>query len=334
MTDLLTFLNTADADTLTQVSGVTNTIAENIIAARPFESVDDCLKVKGIEKPLLSKLELFAENQENESGNRDLIPVREEATPIYVDQSQSAQENVKEETSFFSRFGKVFGNFLRTLIRLIATILFIVLIGAGLYYGIPFFYENFIEPTQQNTIRINELEIQISALQTQQSDLDSRLSAVENTIESYSASITKLEEMQSTIESELQENNNSVLLELKREVMLARAFDMLGRARLYLSQSNFGLAQEDVQSARDVLFALQTETNDAVLSEVVSRLDLALSNLPQFPVVASGDLEIAWQILMTGEANAVATSTPTPFAEPFLTATPTPFDVPSVTPTP
>ena len=41
------------------------------------------------------------------------------------------------------------------------------------------------------------------------------------------------------------------------------------------------------------------------LKQVVARLDLALSNLPEFPVVASGDLEIAWQILMAGEANII-----------------------------
>lgn len=262
---------------------------------------------------------------DHESENKSQLPIEDEAMPLLEDKSHSTEE------SFLSRFGKAFGNFLRALIRLIAIVLFIALIGAGLYYGIPFFYKNFIEPTQQNTTRITHLEIQISALQTQQSDLETRLSAVENTIESYSASIQKLEDMQSTIENQLQENNDKVLVELKHEVMLARAFDMLGRARLYLSQSNFGLAKEDVQGARDILFTLANETNDEALHQVVARLDLALGNLPQFPVVASGDLEIAWQILISGEASVIATSTPTPFVE---TLTPTPSDIPSVTPTP
>lgn len=271
-------------------------------------------------------------DNDHESENVTIQPVSDEA--LLEEKNKSAgDENVKEEESFLSRFGKAFGNFIRILIRFIATALFIILIGAGLYYGIPFFYEKFIEPTQENTIRINEMEVQISALQTQQSDLDARLRAVENTIESYSASIKNLEDMQASIENQLQENNDKVLIELKHEVMLARAFDLLGRARLYLSQSNFGLAKEDVQRARDLLFELQTQTGDEVLTQVVARLDLALGNLPQFPVVASGDLEIAWQILMTGEASVIptSTSTPTPFVE---TATPTPFDVPSVTATP
>jgi hypothetical protein len=104
--------------------------------------------------------------------------------------------------------------------------------------------------------------------------------------------------------------------------MFTRALDMLGRARLYLAQSNFGLAREDVKSARDLLAALQAESNDPALDQAIARLDLSLGNLPAFPIVAAGDLEIAWQILMSGEAP--ATATPAPTVEPTLEATPTP----------
>jgi hypothetical protein len=51
-----------------------------------------------------------------------------------------------------------------------------------------------------------------------------------------------------------------------------------------------------------------------------------LGNLPAFPVVAAGDLEIAWQLLITGkpptEPEAVPTFSPT--ATPTLQITPTP----------
>ena len=261
---------------------------------------------------------------DNESENRDMIPVEEEAMPVLVEKSQVEDESKEEKESFLSRFGRAIGNFFRALLRLILIVALIFSFGALFYYGLPFINRTFIAPVQQNTIKINGIEIQISAMQTQQSEINTRLSAVENTIESYSASIEKLEEMQASIENQLQENNDKVLIELKHEVMLTRAFDMLGRARLYLAQSNFGLAKEDIQSARDLLFTLANETNDESLNQVVARLDLALGNLPEFPVVASGDLEIAWQILITGEATVMATSTPTP----------TSFDVPSVTPTP
>jgi len=86
---------------------------------------------------------------------------------------------------------------------------------------------------------------------------------------------------------------------------------VLARARLYLAESNFGLAREDVRSARELLVELEAGSNDEVLTQAISRLDLALGNLPAFPVVASGDLEVAWQILMTGETIATATPVPT-----------------------
>lgn len=268
---------------------------------------------------------------ENESEGKTIIPAEEEAMPALAEKNPAEDKTQAEKESFLSRFGRAFINFLRAVLRLVLIVALIFAFGVLIFYGFPYVNRRFIAPVEENAARVNELENEIARLQTEIAEMNHRLITVETTVESHSASIQKLDEIQAAIENQLAENNNAVLIELKHEVMLARAFDTLGRARLYLSQSNFGLAKEDVQSARDLLFELQTETNDAVLSEVVARLDLALSNLPQFPVVASGDLEIAWQMLMSGETTAITTATPTPFVETF---TPTPFDVPSFTPTP
>lgn len=266
------------------------------------------------------------------SENKNQLSAGDEALPVVAEKNLTGDESKEEKESFLTRLWKAFVNFLRALLRFV---LIFGVLGLVIFYGVPLFMQIFVTPVQQNTQRINGMEIQISAIFTKQSDMNSRLLVVEGTIESYSASLENLAAIQSTIEKQLQDNNDKVLIQLKHETMLTRAFDMLGRARLYLAQSNFGLAKEDVQSARDLLFALQTETGDEALNQVVARLDLALGNLPQFPVVASGDLEIAWQILMSGEASAIAIATSTPTPAPFVeTATPTPFDVPSVTPTP
>ena len=122
--------------------------------------------------------------------------------------------------------------------------------------------------------------------------------------------------------------------------MFTRALDVLARARLYLAQSNFGLAKADVQTARDLLAELNAEKKDEVLTKAIERIDLALGNLPDFPVVASGDLEIAWQILVSGNAPA-STATPTLVPTEPATSTPTAADtaatptlVPSATATP
>ncbi len=344
MTDFLNFLNAAELETLLQTPGISQTLAENLIAARPFETIEDCLQVKGMGKALLAKLKASAEAQADESVSRALIPVAEEA--LYVPEEEETppnpKSNAEDQPSFWSRLGSAFANFLRALIRLIFVGALIFGVGAALYYGLPYINQTFIAPVEKNTAQINQLADEITALQTQISAGDQRVTALGASIQAQTNALERLTVVQIALETKLKENNDQALLEIKNQVALSRALDMLGRARLYLAQSNFGLAREDVQSARDVLFALANETNDEVLKQAVARLDLALGNLPQFPVVASGDLEIAWQILTTGakvneevyptpSPELTLTTTPTPLAE---TATPTPFDVPSVTPTP
>ena len=266
--------------------------------------------------------------------NNSLIQVEEDAPPAPIEKSQPAQESVKEEDTFLSRLGQAFLSFIRALFRLIALALVIVGIGALLYYALPFINQKVIVPIQENRVQIDKLAVELDKLQTQLDETNNqldetniRMDAVEKSIEAQTASLTKLDEIQTTLENEIQTSHDEVLLQLKHEVMFTRALDMLGRARLYLAQSNFGLAREDVKSARDLLVKLQAETEDEARGQAISRLDLALSNLPAFPVVASGDLEIAWQILMSGEAPAAATLEPTvvstPIVEPTLETTPT-----------
>ncbi len=90
--------------------------------------------------------------------------------------------------------------------------------------------------------------------------------------------------------------------------------ELLSRARLYLYGSNYGLAKIDVQAARDLLSTLQNDLpydQNATLQDVLARLDLALVNLPTYPVIAADDVDIAWQLLVDGlPALPGATATP------------------------
>jgi hypothetical protein len=184
-----------------------------------------------------------------------------------------------------------------------------------------------IVPIEKNTAQIDKLASEVKTLQTQLDETNSRVATLEKSIEAQTASLTKLDEIQATLEDEIKTSHDETLLQLNHEVMFTRALDMLGRARLYLAQSNFGLAREDVKSAHDLLTTLQTETEDKTLDQAIPRLDLVLGNLPAFPVVAAGDLEIAWQILVSGEASVTATP------EPTVTNTPTLEPTQEVTPT-
>lgn len=327
MSDFLNFLNTADLDTLVKTQGVTRPIAGNIIAARPFDAVEDCLNVRGMGKNLLTRMQSNFEAGENAPESRAMIQV-EEKMPAPIEKHQPAQESPKEQDSFLSRLGKAFLVFIRALFRLIAILIVIGGIGAGLYYGLPYINQKVIVPIEQNNANIKQVKTEVQALQTQLNETNSRVDELEKSIEAHSASLTKLDEIQATLESKIQTSQDETLQQLKQEVMFTRALDMLGRARLYLAQSNFGLAREDVKSARDLLAAMQNESDDAARGQAIARLDLSLGNLPAFPVIAAGDLEIAWQILMSGEAPATATPAPTiastPTVEPTLEVTPTP----------
>ncbi len=363
MSDFLDFLNTADIDTLTKIPGITRSLAEDLIAARPFEFVEDCLKVRGMGKQLLARVQSAFEAGKNDSENHALVPVEEEAAPAPIEKSRPVQEFAREANPpFLSRLGQVLLAFIRALLRLILMALVIGGISAALYFGLPYLNRTFIAPVERNAARINELEDKIAALQTQLNEmearageLDARLGAIETTIEAHTVSIAKLEAMQVALEQETEAQTNSVMIVLRREIILTRAIETLARARLYLSQSNFGLAKDDVQSARSILAELSVDAPpyqvDA-LNQIIVRLDFALSNLPAFPVIAVDDVDIAWQLLMMGlpesEADVVATFTPlplptlpsTPEAIPTFTPLPlptlpsTPEAIPTVTPTP
>lgn len=329
MDKLLRFLNMADINLLTAIPGISLRLAEALVAARPFDSVEDSLKVSGMSKKLLTRIETALETSDFEEEEHALIPAEEEVW--LPEKSQPVSEMPSDnKPSFGSRFGNALRSFVRALFRLILLLLVIGGIGAALYFGLPVLRERYIAPMEQNSARVLDLENEVEDLKIQLSEVNSRLDDMDTSIEAHTVALENLEDIQRTLETQLEENHDETLTKLNQQVMMARALDMLARARLYLAQSNFGLAKEDVQSARDVLAELQSQSGDEILAQAITRLDLALDNLPTFPVIASGDLEIAWQILITGKAASTATPEPTP----AFTATveQTPEASPTVTP--
>jgi len=258
-----------------------------------------------------------------------LIPAEPEARSVEMDQPVNKQK-IQEKPSFRSRFGNALLTFLRALFKLILVVLLIGGAGAAVYFGLPILRERFIAPVEQNTARVAELENEVADLKIQLGEINQNMVEMGTSIETHTASLEKLEAAQLALETQLKKNNDMSLLKIKQEVMMTRILDMLARARLYLAQSNFGLAREDIQSARGLLAELQAETKDDVFAQAIARLDLALGNLPAFPVVASGDLEIAWQILVTGQTTGTAITPPEPIST--LTTTPEPAQEPTATP--
>ena len=249
-------------------------------------------------------------------------------------------------------FGQRILRFFQFLFRLVFLVIALSIIALALYIVLPLLYQRYIRPVEQNTAQMVELrsrqeqtEQELADLQTKlgtvesvqnQHDqslkgLDERLGDIETEIIARTESLTALEDMQ----SELQAQNEAASVELQRQIDLLKSMELLSRARLFMYQSNFGLARQDVQIARDLLTTVQQDARETLAGEleaVILRLDMTLSNLPNFPVAASDDLDIAWQILLSGLPEATPTVSPTPTPVGILSATPSAAHV-TITPT-
>jgi uncharacterized coiled-coil protein SlyX len=256
--------------------------------------------------------------------------------------------------------GQRLGKFFQFLFRLVLVVLLLGVIGAGLYFGLPLVYERYVLPVQENTDQLQqlrdqqsqseqvvaELQARIAVLEIAQAEnaqtfagLETRVGELETEIAAHTEALTALDAML----MDAQAQNAATRAELERQIKWLKALELLSRARLFMYQSNFGLARQDVQAARDLLAPVQAAAPIELvddLNAVLLRLDLALSNLPDFPVAASDDIDIAWQVLLGGLPQTLVSSTPVLEATPTITlsvtATPTPTPAEtteSVTPT-
>jgi hypothetical protein len=249
-------------------------------------------------------------------------------------------------------FGQRVGRFFRFLLRLVLLMLLFGALILGLYFGLPLLYQRYVAPVERNTAdvvqrqsrleqaeqELTDLQTKLGTIETEQSrhdqslsDLDERVVDVETEISARTESLAALEQMQ----SELQEQNEVVSTEMERQIDLLKSMELLSRARLFLYESNFGLARQDVQIARDLLATHQPDAPEelaAELDEVILRLDMTLSKLPNFPVAASDDLDIAWLILVSGLPESTPTVTLTPSPADAASPTPGPADM-TITPT-
>lgn len=335
MKDFLEFLNTAEAESLQEISGIGPALAGRIVAARPFETIEDSLRVSGLGESLLQRLrdsfdEMETPPMSEETGlvpSATSQPVRIEVPPDASEPARAAKAP-KSGPNFFQRLGRAFVGFLKFLFVLLIIAVILGGIGAGLYFGLPYLHQMYVVPVNQNTARIAEvadqqardalaLQTEITALKTEIADLQTRdtefetqLAAIEASIETHSAALERLDELQSKLDQAADQQREGLNAELSRQVKQTRIIELLSRARLYLSQSNFGQARQDVQLARDLLADLRDDSpagEQASLDAALFRLDLVLGNLPGFPVVAVDDLNIAWNLLVLDDPGAATT---------------------------
>ena len=329
MNGLIEHLNSIDGQKLLSFQWMTPELAERLIAARPFTAKDDLLKVEGVTTALLEKwMTDLSRDEKTQSVS---------ATPVTVSEPGTGKK----------------GSTGRVIARVLIALIILAALAATAYYGIPYFREKVLNPLESNTSRVGELaatqsadsarlqgdlstlQNEVAGLQEQVATLQIRADNASESIESQSASLEKLDALQATLQAQLKEQNADILMKLDEQLTLTRALELLSRSRLYLSQNNFGMARNDISAARDLLFPLLETTNPQQiegLRVVIDRLDMALANLPAYPVVAVYDVDTAWQLLVDG-----LPAVPVPVVTPLVTTQVSPSVTPdafTVTPPP
>jgi len=116
------------------------------------------------------------------------------------------------------------------------------------------------------------------------------------------------------------------------EIGLLKVLDLLSRANQFLLHSNYGQAEEILQSAIIELTELQERLpgfQQDVISNILDLVEQTIIDLPAKPTLAAEKLELAWQLGITGlpqlgYGEYIGTLTPTPYLNPDITPTPTP----------
>jgi len=195
-----------------------------------------------------------------------------------------------------------------------------------------------LDTAQEN---LSALETRQDAFEPDVAELETTLAKLETAIDTLETALDTLTETVAQTAGDVETlsvilKDESPLADVRTEVQLLKAMELLTRARLLLAQDNPGMATTEVQEARDVLLALSATIpvyQQDALTAIVQRLDLGLANLPNAPRLANDDFEIAWQLLRRGlPTPPEATPLLSPLTEPAMTATET--VTPTITPTP
>lgn len=171
-----------------------------------------------------------------------------------------------------------------------------------------------------------ETETQLAELQSALDDMGSALDSLNDQIgdletaaENNAQSVV---EMQTAMAAE-----DAPVAALRRELRLVQAMELLTRARLNISENNIGRATEDITAAQQLLLSLEDMVpayQIASVAAITKRVDSALELMPDSPVLAADDLEIAWQLLRRGLPGEVELQAAPDAAPSDAEATPTP----------
>jgi DNA repair exonuclease SbcCD ATPase subunit len=145
---------------------------------------------------------------------------------------------------------RAIGGFLRFLIRFIFVLIVGALVGAGLYYGVPWVYRSLVQPVQQNTVRVAALEQRMAQ---EQARLQDENLALQERIAALEAEMTALGE-QSAVQTQDVNGNAEQIQQLESRITevegdLKAQQDVVAGVRSQLDRGISDLSEQTAQVA-------------------------------------------------------------------------------------
>ena len=236
-------------------------------------------------------------------------------------------------------------------------------IGAVIYFTaagwVPYLEQRIYGPIRSNQDQVLTIEATLDALEEElaaiaqyqgesqliyQQDLEASLTAAAEEIAELEMAVTSLIAQSytqvpariATLTAGQQNNADhlSALATAQMQYLLSRPEDdllkinaLLSRANQYLLHANYGLVEEQLLLAKQILLEMAEDQSDGELAhtmELIALIENSLEDLPEQPTLAAAKLELAWQLSLLGFELTSDQGTPTPTPNGSGTATPTP----------
>ncbi|HDN04522.1 MAG TPA: hypothetical protein ENF27_01125 [Chloroflexi bacterium] len=273
-----------------------------------------------------------------------------------MDAKTSSSEEKERKTSRSTK------SFLGVILRICLVLLTGGVIGAVVYFSavgwVPYLEQRIFQPISRNRDQLQEvaatqqaLEDQLTALKENQEEVllssDQYLTSVEREIDRLESEIetvaahsfTQVPALLATLSANQQasEIQLSALATAQMEypddgfesefvIILA----LLSRANQFLLHDNYGLAEDQLAAAQQILLEMEEQLDDwqrEQALELINMIEGVRTDLPGQPALASGKLELSWQLALLGfqahpDTDLQGTSMPTQGES--STPTPTP----------
>ncbi|RLD01758.1 MAG: hypothetical protein DRI46_02895 [Chloroflexi bacterium] len=273
-----------------------------------------------------------------------------------MDAKTSSSEEKERKTSRSTK------SFLGVILRICLVLLTGGVIGAVVYFSavgwVPYLEQRIFQPISRNRDQLQEvaatqqaLEDQLTALKENQEEVllssDQYLTSVEREIDRLESEIetvtahsfTQVPALLATLSANQQasEIQLSALATAQMEypddgfesefvIILA----LLSRANQFLLHDNYGLAEDQLAAAQQILLEMEEQLDDwqrVQALELINMIEGVRTDLPGQPALASGKLELSWQLALLGfqahpDTDLQGTSMPTQGES--STPTPTP----------